>query len=326
LASSISSRSSSPLAALAIVAAAALSGCAGLPPLPPAASTSIELDDVPFFPQTEYQCGPAALATLLASVGTAVTPDDLVDQVFVPGLKGSLEAELLGATRRHRLIPYVLAPEPEALFTELGARRPVLVLENLGLPRAPAWHYAVVVGFDAARGRVILRSGTERRRLEPTARFFRSWGRAEHWAFVALTPGDLPASATPDRYVRALAGAEPLLPRADAGRAFARALEAWPDDELVLFAAAGHEFMSGDLAQAAELYRRLIARSPRHAAGRNNFANVLAAQGCYDEARAEARAALALVSPGDELYASIEDTAATLERGGARDDARARCD
>jgi tetratricopeptide (TPR) repeat protein len=325
LASSTSSRSSSPLAALALAAAAALSGCAGVETLPPTASKSVELDGVPFFPQSEYQCGPAALATLLANAGLAVTPDELVDQVYVAGLHGSLQAELLGATRRHRLIPYVLAPTPDALLAELNAGRPVLVLQNLRVANAPAWHYAVVVGFDAERGDVILRSGTERRRREPTARFLRTWARGEHWAFVALTPGELPASATPDLYVRALAGAEALLPRSAADRAFARALETWPDDELVVFAAAGHELAAGDLDGAAALYRRLLSREPRHAAALNNYANVLAARGCYVEARAEARAALALVAPGDELYASIENTAATLERGAARDNGNARC-
>lgn len=280
---------------------------------------------MPFFPQSDYQCGPAALATLLTSTGVAVTPTDLVAQVYVAGLHGSLQAELLGATRRHELLPYVLAPDLSALFAELDAGRPVLVLQNLGFEHAPAWHYAVVVGFDAERGRVILRSGGERRRLEPLARFVRSWQHAEHWAFVALEPGELPASATADRYVHALAGAEPLLPRAAADRAYASALRAWPDDELVLFAAAGHELGAGDLDEAATHYRAVLARSPRHPAALNNFANVLAAQGCFAEARAEARAALALVAPGDGLYASIQDTAATLERGSAHDDAGAPC-
>jgi hypothetical protein len=304
---------------------AALAGCAGLPPLPPSAAASVELAGVPFFPQSDYQCGPAALATLLASAGVRVTPADLVPQVYVADLHGSLQAELLGATRRHELLPYVLAPDLSALFAELGAGRPVLVLQNLGFENAPAWHYAVVVGYDAERSRVILRSGGERRRLEPVARFARSWQRAEHWAFVALDPGELPASASADRYVHALAGAESLLPRAAADRAYASALKAWPNDELVLFAAAGHELGAGDLDDAATHYRSLLARSPRHPAALNNFANVLAAQGCYAEARAEVDAALALVSPGDELYASIADTAATLERGSAHDGARAPC-
>jgi hypothetical protein len=315
-----SRRSNRPF--LGAAASLALAGCAAAPSLPPlpSAASPAELTSVPFFPQTEYQCGPAALATLLANRGRDVTPDALVPQVYVAGLRGSLQAELLGATRRHGLIPYVLAPDAGALVAELAAGRPVLVLQNLGFERVPVWHYAGVVGLDLAAGRVILRSGKERRRLERTSRFLKSWQRGEHWAFVAIEPGELPASATPGLYVRALAGAEPLLPANGAAEAYALALRSWPDDELVLFAAAGRALGGGDAATAVTLYRRLLEREPAHAAARNNLANALAEQGCVAAGLAEARAALADALPGDELYAAIADTVATLEKSEARGD------
>lgn len=299
-------------------------GCAAAPSLPPD-TPAVELTRVPFFPQTEYQCGPAALATVLAHLGADVDADDLVREVYAPGLRGTLQPELLGATRRHGFIPYVLEPEPRALLAELAARRPVLVLQNLGVDRIPVWHYAVVVG--TAGGDVILRSGTEERRIETGSRFLRSWQRGSSWAFVALPPGELPATATPGAYVRALAGAEPLLGAAAAERGYRAALERWPSDALVLFAAAGRRHASGDLEGATGLYRQLLAAAPQHAAGRNNLANVLAERGCYAEALGEARAAAAALAPGDELGAAVRETVAELE--GAAAQARgsaARCE
>ena len=267
---------------------------------------------MPFFPQTEYQCGPAALATVLAHAGAPVTADGLVDAVYVEGLRGSLQPELLGATRRHGFIPYVLDSRYTALLAELAAGRPVLVLQNLGFTRAPVWHYAVVVGYDEQRERVILRSGTEKRRSERLKPFLRSWARADYWAFVALEPGELPATARAGSYVRALAGAEPLLP-ADAARASYRAaLERWPNDELLLFAAAAREHADGRLESATALYRELVTVAPAHAAGRNNLANVLAERGCSVAARTEAERALALVPLDSELYPAISDTLATV--------------
>ena len=162
-----------------------IGGCAAPLELP-ANVARLELETVPFFAQTEFQCGPAALATILAAAGASVTPETLADAVYIAGLRGSLQPELLGATRRQGFIPYVLEPRPAALFAELAANRPVLVLQNLGFKRAPVWHYAVVVGVDPSADRVILRSGTERRRTERTHRFLRSWQRGENWAFVAL--------------------------------------------------------------------------------------------------------------------------------------------
>src|SRR3569623_1363896 len=124
---------------------------------------AVELDAVPFFPQERYQCGPAALATVLAWSGAAVTADQLVPQVYLPARQGSLQPELLAAARRYQRLPYVLEPDLAALLREVGAGHPVLVLQNLGLSWAPRWHNAVVVGYDLARDEVVLRSGAGRR-------------------------------------------------------------------------------------------------------------------------------------------------------------------
>jgi predicted double-glycine peptidase len=311
-----STRSSSGVLFAALLFATSLAGCAAAPQLPPG-TPAVELTAVPFFPQTDYQCGPAALATVLAHAGADVDADDLVREVFIEGLRGSLQPELLGATRRQGFIPYVIAPDAGALTAELASRRPVLVLQNLGVDRVPVWHYAVVVGVESDA--VILRSGTEQRRVETSARFLRSWQRGANWAFVAVAPGELPATATAGAYVRALAGAEPMLAGSAAERAYAAALERWPNDELVLFAAAGQRHGAGDLTGATALYRQLLIATPQHAAARNNLANVLAARGCRAEALAEARAALAAADADDELGAAIRDTVAELEHEAAPD-------
>lgn len=309
----ISSRRSSRALLLAAVA---LAGCASAPPpLPPA--EPIELAAVPFFAQTEYQCGPAALATVLTYAGVAVTAEELVPQVYAPGLRGSLQAELLGATRRHGLIPYVIAPSVDAMLAELHGGRPVLVLQNLGVDRFPVWHYAVVIGVDS--GKVILRSGTEQRRVEEARRFLRSWQRGEQWAFVAVAPGELPATASAGAFVRALAAAEPVFAAGAAERGYSAALDRWPDDDLVLLATAGARHAAGDLTAATGLYRRLLAMAPTHVVARNNLANVLAERGCYRAALGEARAALAATTPGDAWRDTLADTLATVERQAATD-------
>ena len=137
-------------AAGAVLAAALIAGCAtpqatallagppaGLPP-------RVELSAVPFYPQEDYQCGPAALATTLVHAGVAVTPEELVSQVYLPARKGSLQAEMLAASRRHGLMAYQLAPRLEDLLREVADGKPVIVLQNLGFGFAPVWHYAEI--------------------------------------------------------------------------------------------------------------------------------------------------------------------------------------
>ena len=44
----------------------------------------VQLADTPFFPQQAYQCGPAALATVLNANGVSISPEQLVPQVYLP--------------------------------------------------------------------------------------------------------------------------------------------------------------------------------------------------------------------------------------------------
>jgi tetratricopeptide (TPR) repeat protein len=302
-------------AGLPVLAAATLllSACATRPPLLPAVlppgAPGLELGDTPFHPQDAYQCGPAALATVLQAAGVDMGPAALVDQVYVPDMQGSLQVEMLAATRRAGRIPYLIEPQPRALFAELAAGRPVLVLQNLGLRLLPVWHYAVVIGADSASDTVILRSGTERRRLSPVRFFLRSWELADNWAMVVLRPGDLPVDAERRRYLQATALAEPYLAPPARAEAYRAALRLWPEDATAQFGLAFAHQAAGDMAAAERAYLELIGSAPRHAAAYNNLAGVLAARGCYAAARrAAGRAAeiAAVDAPG--LSETIDDT------------------
>ncbi|MDZ7767929.1 MAG: hypothetical protein U5K38_02050 [Woeseiaceae bacterium] len=65
----------------------AIAGCAAGPEhlVLRAAGEPVELVDVPFFAQDEFQCGPAALATVLVHEGIEVTPQALKPQIYIPG-------------------------------------------------------------------------------------------------------------------------------------------------------------------------------------------------------------------------------------------------
>lgn len=71
----------------------------------------IELVQTPFYPQSRYQCGPAALATVLNHAGVDVGPVDLVGQVYAPSRRGTFQVEMLAATRRHGRLAYVIPPD-----------------------------------------------------------------------------------------------------------------------------------------------------------------------------------------------------------------------
>lgn len=274
---------------------------------PTDAPARVELADTPFFPQNDYQCGPAALATLLGAGGIDALPADLVDEVYIPARRGSLQTEMLAATRQRRRIPYVLEPRFDALVHELAGGRPVLVLLNLGIRSWPIWHYAVVIGYERDAERLLLRSGTTQRARLSLRRFRGAWARADHWGFVALQPGELAQSATPDRYAAAVADFERIDPRA-AMLAWSAGMARWPDEPLLRFGAANALLAQGDRAGAEEALRALLLLAPTDSAARNNYAELLSQRGCRAAALAQIAVAQAHAR-GTPLAAVIDTTA-----------------
>lgn len=257
----------------ASVCCALLAGCAGRAPALGSVidRAPVELVGTPFFAQTALQCGPAALATVLADDGVRVTPEPLEARLFLPARGGSLQTELIATARSHGRVPLRLDTRMQAIADALTAGHPVLVLQNLGTPWTPMWHYAVVVGLDPKQEQVVLRSGTERRRVESAPAFMRSWSRAGRWAIVTVDPTRVPAFATERDWLAAAAPAESAGQLALAERAYRAAVARWPDAALPRAALGNVRHARGDLAAARAAWRDALARDPGLAAAQRNL-------------------------------------------------------
>jgi hypothetical protein len=292
--------------AIAALASAALGGCAGAPielteGVPPA-SVRIELTNVPFHPQTEYHCGPAALATVLGDAGLSVAPEMLTERIYVPGRQGSLQVEMMAAARRTGRVAYPVAGRLDALYREVAAGHPVLVLQDLSFGLAPTWHYAVLVGFDRSANTVILRSGTKRRLIMPTRLFLRTWERAGRWGLVTLRPGRLPAEVDRKRYLSAVAPLERVGQFEAAASAWEAALVFWPTDLTALIGLGNAHHAKGDVPAAIDALERAVEHHPASGAAHNNLAFLLSVQGAHDRALRHASEAVRLGGPDNATY------------------------
>ncbi|MDX1635472.1 MAG: PA2778 family cysteine peptidase [Marinobacter sp.] len=263
-----------------------LTGCASMPPWPgnTGSEQPVFLEEVPFYAQERYQCGPAALASMLNSQGRNTDPAELVDQVYLPERRGSLKVELVAAARRYGLIVYPLDGQLAAILAEVSAGHPVLVMQNLGFDWFPQWHFAVVVGFDARQQSLILHTDTREASNQPAALFQRTWSRADRWAAVMLPPTVLPATAEPLRYLTAASVLELTGNLEPASAAYRTALRTWPDQPAARLGLGNIAYQRGDWQMAAAHYAETVKRFPSLSAGWNNLAHALAKAGCSEAA------------------------------------------
>ncbi|RRV69603.1 peptidase C39 family protein [Stutzerimonas stutzeri] len=262
--------------------------------------SAAELTEVPFYPQEAYQCGPAALATMLAQRGIPADPDVLVDQVYIPERRGSLQVEMVAAARAAGLLVYPLRSRLEDVLAEVAAGNPVLVLQNLAFDRWPQWHFAVVVGYDLVEQRLVLRSGTTERWIASFRDFERTWSKAERWAVVTLKPDQLPATARETVWLRSASDLEQVGQVSPARVAYEAAVARWRSS-LGLFALANSQYAAGQKEMAERSLRDSIATDLGFAIGWFNLSHVLAERGCHVGAQ-QARSCAKRLAPDDPRF------------------------
>lgn len=284
-----------------LIFVAILSGCAtpmsaALSKTPPNGQRQLELIETPFFPQVDYFCGPAALATVLRSAGIELTPEQVAPQIYLPGRKGSLQLELLVAARRQGALATLMPGSFSALIAELKSGNPVLILQNLGLEIAPSWHYAVVVGYDFDAEEFVLRSGADPRMRMGYKVFERTWQRADRWAIVVTHPSRLSASATPEEMAKALVALERLNPGVTIP-GYKAAIKRWPDDANFYLGLSNAAYSTGDEAGAMGTLVSLLKFAPGNAVALNNLANIFLKRGELEAARDYAARASRIQGP-----------------------------
>jgi hypothetical protein len=290
----VSSTMARPRAGLLVfIAALLLGGCAQLVPQtiglrsdwPAGVPQTVELTQVPFFPQEDYECGPAALATVLVNSGIGVTPEGLAKQVFLPARKGSLQVEMLAAPRSYGRVTYQLAPKYSDLLREVAAGNPVIVLHDAGM-FFTQWHYSVVNGFDYPSGTIYLRSGKDKRLEMPFTYFERTWIAGKYWAMVAMPPDRIPVTANENGWVNAVIAMARTAPVEASILGYRTALARWPDNVPAAIGLASMHHQRGEHAQALAVLRAAQQRNPQSAIVANNLAQVLSDSGKHAEALA----------------------------------------
>jgi len=184
------------------VFALAMVGCASVePPEFRRLPERVELNGVPFFRGNANQGAPQILAGMLSEQRVRITPGLLVKPLQLPGAEASLQSNIEQLAAGYGLMVYPLDKSLSALLTQVAAGYAVMLRFSDGTlwsePR-----YAMLVGYNRAKGTVLLRAGMERRRLMDFNTFESAWKDAGGWAVLILSPTQLPANVDKARWLK----------------------------------------------------------------------------------------------------------------------------
>jgi ABC-type bacteriocin/lantibiotic exporter with double-glycine peptidase domain len=149
----------------------------------PAGAAAHSIPNVPFFPDSKNQCGPAVLAGVLNFWGVAADPEELRKEVYIDRLKGSLAIDLAVAARARGLKAEMVSASTELLKKEISAGRPVIAFLNLGFSAAPIGHFVLVTGFDDEKEGFYAHSGGKDK-FFPYKRFLKNWKKTGYSAIL----------------------------------------------------------------------------------------------------------------------------------------------
>jgi tetratricopeptide (TPR) repeat protein len=249
---------------------------------------------------------------VLGAADVDTTPEALVPIVYLPARHGSLQVEMQAAPRKFGRLSYPLSRNLDTVLAELNAGRPVLVLHNYGLPIWPRWHYAVVIGYDSATDKFILRSGKKRRAEWRARTFMVAWHNGGRWAMVVLRPGEIAASANPTLYLEAAADFERGAAPEESRLAFDAAVRRWPAEPVAWIGRGNAEYRAGNTANAARDYAAAVRLDPDNTGARNNLAQALLELGCSARAREEL-VSVSIDTLAPALRAAVLDTRRNIE-------------
>ncbi|MDX2446773.1 MAG: PA2778 family cysteine peptidase [Desulfobacterales bacterium] len=273
-----------------------------------------QISSVPFFPQTEYQCGPASLAMTLVWSGVPTDPEKLAGAVYTPALKGSLQPTMIGAARRHGKVAYVIS-SPEELLKEVAAGHPVIVLQNLGLSWVPVWHYAVVTGYNTDTAVLTLHSGETSRKEIAMRVFDNTWSRSGYWGLLTLPPDRLPVTAAETSYTEAVLGLEKARRWPEAIAGYRAALKKWPDNLPAHMGIGNAYYAMGDLSASEQSFAEATCQFPTAGVAFNNLAQVLFEQGKKEAALAVAEKAVSIGGPMSDVFQeTLEEIKSSLSQ------------
>lgn len=142
-------------------------------------SKPIMINNVPFHPQEEYQCGPASIAGVMNYWRVNITPDDIARDIYSVSARGTLTIDMALYAQKKGFYSLYYRGDWEDLKAKIHDGYPLIVLVDYGFSIFQTNHFMVVVGYT--EDGIIANSGKKERVFIKKDAFLKAWGKTNFW-------------------------------------------------------------------------------------------------------------------------------------------------
>ncbi|MFO7963111.1 MAG: C39 family peptidase [Desulfobacterales bacterium] len=143
---------------------------------------SVVIDNVPFFAQNRYQCGPASLAGILNFFGDKVSPEEISDAIYRKDIRGTVSLDIVLFARKRGFHSRWYTGSIDDIHQTISAGIPLLVMVDKGVGFLKSYHFMVITGFSPDG--IIVNSGKSRHQIIPNRLFLYQWEKTQFWSLL----------------------------------------------------------------------------------------------------------------------------------------------
>jgi ABC-type bacteriocin/lantibiotic exporter with double-glycine peptidase domain len=143
------------------------------------------LENVPFYPQEMYQCGPASLAGVLNYWGIDVSPEEIAGEIYSPSAKGTLNIDMALYVEKKGLKAIQYPGSFMDVKRKIDSGYPLILMVDHGFWVYQQNHFMVALGYH--ENGIIVHSGKDRQKVIPLKDFLNSWKKTRFWT-LWVTP------------------------------------------------------------------------------------------------------------------------------------------
>ena len=163
---------------LTLGASAQFISCVHVERIPESLHTQ-KIENMPFYQQESYQCGPASLAGILNYWGVAVTPDEIARNIFSASARGTLTIDMVLYAQQKGLSAEQYKGSIENLKQNIDSGLPVVVLVDYGGILYQMNHFMVIIGYNEYG--ILANSGKDNEKFIPEDDFLKAWEKTNFW-------------------------------------------------------------------------------------------------------------------------------------------------